>query len=122
MTTPKNNPITKTNFRKNWQELISSLQNTSSINLSWLANIRYLLFLAFLALIYIANTHYADRSMMAINQLQKELKELRWQYMTSKSQLMYKSKQTEVAKLVESLGLQEVQQPPSKITYTKNQD
>jgi len=78
-------------------------------------NIRYMGFLSFLALLYITNAHFADRAMISMNGLQKELKELRWEYMNTKSQLMYKSKQTEIKKLVTPLGLEELKQPPKKI-------
>lgn len=79
-------------------------------------NLRFILFLALLAVFYIANTRYAERNMRQINDLQQSLKELRWQYMTSKSKLMFRSKQSEVAKMVKSLGLKELSEPPKKIT------
>lgn len=79
-------------------------------------NIRIIMFVLFLTLIYIANTHYAERNMRETIVLQKELKELRWEYMTTKSELMFKSKQTEVAKLVRSQNLKELRNPPFKIT------
>ena len=78
-------------------------------------NLRYVLFVSAIALFYIANTHYAERNMREINTLQKELRELESQYMTSKSELMYKSKLTEVAKLVKPYGLRELTKPPRKI-------
>lgn len=80
-----------------------------------LSNIRYVLFVFCLGVFYIANMRYAEKNMRQINLLQKELKELRWQYMTSKSELMYQSNQTQVAKLVDSLGLEELTEPPKKI-------
>ncbi|MEZ4885452.1 MAG: FtsL-like putative cell division protein [Chitinophagales bacterium] len=79
------------------------------------SNLRYVLFVSAIALFYIANTHYAERNLRQINTLQKELRELESQYMTSKSELMYKSKLTEVAKLVRPYGLQELTKPPQKI-------
>lgn len=78
-------------------------------------NLRYIFFLAFIAVIYIANARYAERSMRQLNTIQSELKELRWQYMTSKSKLMIRSKQSEVAKMVKPLGLEELNEPPKKI-------
>lgn len=78
-------------------------------------NFRYILLVVLLAAVYIANARYAERQMRQINLLQREIKELRWQYMDNTSELMYKSKQTEVAKTVEHLGLKELRQPPKKI-------
>ncbi len=82
-------------------------------------NLRYIFFLAFIAILYIANARYAERNMRQINAIQGELKELRWQYMTSKSKLMIRSKQSEVAKLVKPLGLEELNEPPKKILIDK---
>lgn len=82
-------------------------------------NLRYVLFVSILALFYIANTHYAERNMREVSKLQKELRELESQYMTSKSELMYKSKLTEVAKLVKPYGLRELTKPPQKIIINK---
>lgn len=78
-------------------------------------NLRFILFLALLAVFYIANTRYAERNMRQINTLNQNLKELRWQYMTAKSKLMFRSKQSEVAKMVKPLGLEELNEPPKKI-------
>jgi hypothetical protein len=78
-------------------------------------NFRYILLCVALAAIYIANARYAERQMRQMNTIQRELKELRWQYMSNASELMYKSKQTEIAKSVQHLGLEELRQPPKKI-------
>ncbi len=75
----------------------------------------FVLFLTFLAMFYIGNRHYAERNVREIEKLNKELKELRWEYMTTKAQLMYRSKQTEVAKQAGLFGLKESTVPPKKI-------
>jgi hypothetical protein len=41
--------------------------------------------------------------------------------MTSKSELMFKSKQSEVAKMVEATGLKELSKPPYKIVVDKDE-
>lgn len=78
-------------------------------------NMRYMLLIAFFAALYIANARHAERQMRQINALQEDLKQARWEYMSTMSKLMYNSKQTEVAKRVEHIGLQELTQPPRKI-------
>lgn len=75
----------------------------------------FVFFLAFLALLNIASRHNAENIARDINTLKKEIKELRWDYMTNKAELMYKCKQTEVAMRVEGLGLKESLTPPKKI-------
>ncbi len=91
-----------------------SMRYTSTLLL--IKNLPYIFFLGFLAILYIANAHYAEKKVRQIQVLQKELKEQRWRYMSMKSDLMYKSKQVEVAKMVKSIGLKELTNKPKKIT------
>jgi hypothetical protein len=75
----------------------------------------FLFFLSFLALCYIANGYYAEDKVRAINNLANELKEMRSEYITTKSDLMFRSKQSEVAKALELYGIKESVVPPKKI-------
>ena len=75
-------------------------------------NIPFFLFLAALAVIYIYNGHYADKVVRDINRTNIELKELQYEYKTLKSEVMFRSKQSELAKAVEPFGLKELTQPP----------
>jgi hypothetical protein len=79
----------------------------------WLVkNIPYFLFLAVLAVVYIYNGHYSDNTIKNINKTGRELKELQYEYKTLKSEVMLRSKQSELAKSVEPLGLKELREPP----------
>lgn len=78
-------------------------------------NLPFILFLGVLGLIYIGNTHLAERKIKRIEQLDREMRELRWQYTTTKANLMFRSKQTEVAKDVAKMDLKELTEPPKKI-------
>ena len=82
----------------------------------------YLLFLTLLAVIYIANIYQTERLQRAIDDTQSELKELRYEYITTKSRLMHRSKQSEVAKRMENSGLKESTIPPEKIIITRKDD
>lgn len=75
----------------------------------------FIIFLAFLAMVYIGNRHFAENNIRDIDRLSKEVKELSWDFKTTKADLMLKSTQTEVAKLVDTLGLKESVEPPNKI-------
>lgn len=77
----------------------------------------YILFLAFLAIIYIANRYRYDKLMSQGQVLQTEVKNLRAESITTASQLMFISKQSEVTKLIDEkgLGLKESVVPPKKI-------
>ena len=85
----------------------------SLMGYSWvIRNISFLLFLAALAVIYIYNGHYADKLSRDLNRTNKELKELQYEYKTLKSEVMFRSKQSELARAVEPFGLKELTQPP----------
>lgn len=75
----------------------------------------YLIFLSVLSMLYIANSHMAIKNIRKIDQLNKEVKELSWEYKSLKADLMFKSKLTEVAKKVDTLGIKELTEPPKKI-------
>jgi hypothetical protein len=75
-------------------------------------NLPFFLFLAFLAVIYIYNGHYADRVVRDIGKTGRELKELKYEYKSLKSEVMFRSKQSELAKAVEPFGLKELSSPP----------
>ena len=72
----------------------------------------FFLFLAALAVVYIFNGHYADKTIRKINNLNKEVKELKYEYIAVKSKVMYQSKQSELVKVVEPLGLKELTGSP----------
>ncbi len=76
----------------------------------------YLIFLCVIGMVYIANSHMAVKKIRDIDGLSKEVKELSWEYKSLKADLMFKSKMTEVAKKVDTLGLEELVEPPKKIT------
>ncbi|MCX6200056.1 MAG: FtsL-like putative cell division protein [Bacteroidetes bacterium] len=80
-----------------------------------LFNMPFVLFLVVLAALHIANNHMAETYARNITKTEREVKQLRWQYMTTTSSLMQKSKQSEVAKLVNTQGLKELRIPPYKI-------
>ena len=96
---------TKPSGRTRWQP--------SQLGYRWVVrNVSFLLFLASLAVIYIYNGHYADKISRDLNRTNKELKELQYEYKTLKSEVMFRSKESELARAVEPFGLKELTQPP----------
>jgi hypothetical protein len=75
----------------------------------------FVLFVAFLGMIYIGNRHLAEKNIRDIDKMTKEVKELSWGYKSSKADLAFKSTLTEVAKRADTLGIKESSQPPQKI-------
>ncbi|SNR83712.1 MULTISPECIES: FtsL-like putative cell division protein [Hymenobacter] len=76
----------------------------------------HLLFIMFLTLVYIGNTHYATRMNRSIQKLKLETEDLRADYTTLSSDYMEASKQSEVARKVAAYGLVESSSPPFRIT------
>ena len=74
-----------------------------------------ILFVMMLGLLYISNTHYSEKTVRQINTVQADVEDLRADYTTLKSDLMFASKQSEVARKVKALGLKESLKPPFKI-------
>lgn len=78
-------------------------------------NIHFIFYLAFLGIIYIANSHYAVQTIKEITSLQKELRKVIWESNSKKSDLMYQSMESNVAKKVSKLGLKKLETNPKKI-------
>jgi hypothetical protein len=75
-------------------------------------NIPFFLFLAALAILYIYNGHHADKLVRKIAVTEKNIKELEYEYKTVKSDLIFRSKASELIRAVEPLGLRESKLPP----------
>jgi len=75
----------------------------------------YLLFLAIMVMFYIANTYHAEKKEREIQALRKELKELRYEYITTRSELMHQSQQSEVATKLRGTDIKESRVPPVKV-------
>lgn len=95
--------------------LSSVFSGTFLTNEKTLKHLPFILFLALVAIFYIANGYYADDKIREVNKISNQLKELRSEYISTKSELMFASKQSEVAKSAEQLGLKEPVVPPKKI-------
>ena len=85
----------------------------SRLGYRWVVrNVGFVIFLTALAIVYIYNGHYADKISRDLNRTNKELKELQYEYKTLKSEVMFRSKESELAKAVAPFGLEELTMPP----------
>lgn len=75
----------------------------------------FIFYIAFLAVMYIGNSFYAEKKIMQIEKMKKEIKELRSESISVKSNLMFISKQSEVIKRLGNSGVKESLNPPYKI-------
>lgn len=80
----------------------------------------FLLFLAFLAFIYITNDFTLESKVRKISHLQKEVMELRYEYISVKSNLITISKQSQLAKRLKKLGIKENRDPLKVIKIKDN--
>ena len=101
-----------------WEDRLKEVLRFDEKN--WFNNLPLILFIAALGVLHVANNHTAINKIRQSNSLEQDIKELRWTYMTSKSELMYKSKQSEVAKMVNTMGLKELTKPPFKIVINND--
>jgi hypothetical protein len=85
----------------------------------WLVkNIPFYFFISAIAIVYIANGHYADNTMRKINSTSKHLKEMEYEFKTVKQDVIFRSKESELARAVEPLGLKPLMAPPFRIVDT----
>lgn len=68
-------------------------------------NFSFMLFVGFLAILYVANAHFAEKQVRDIQKTKKEINELKWQYMSMKSNLMYRSMQSQIDTSLEQTGI-----------------
>lgn len=80
------------------------------------------LFLCFLAVLYIANSYNYEKNIRKTQQIRDQLIELKDEYITTQSDLMHISQQSEIAHRLDSLGtgIKESVIPPMKIMDQNN--
>ena len=91
-------------------------------SLAEVIHVKYLpqiLFVAALSVIYIGNRHFADKKIRNISHLEAQVNDLRADYITLKEEVMFASKQSEIAKEAKRLGLKESKEFPFKIAIEK---
>lgn len=81
----------------------------------------YVVFIVFLAILYIGNRYHAEKVVRETVSLQNEVRELRAETITTSAELMSKSRQSVVVKMLKEndLDLEELLSPPGKIVLNK---
>ena len=103
----------KVNLKRDWKKLLYH---------RWIVkNIPFFLFVAILTVLYIANGHYADKTIRKIDAVDKHLKEMEYEFKTIKRDLIFRSKESELVKAVEPIGLKELVAPPLEISDSTHQ-
>ena|SRR5438093_3528458 len=101
-------------FRFHWKNLL----NYQAI----VRQIPFFLFLTTLAIIYIYNGHYAYKTIREISRTEKDLKELQYEYKTVKGEVLFRSKQSELVKALEPLGLKVITVSPTILIDSSEQN
>ncbi len=96
------------------KELLSGSMITEKIILK---NLWYILLITLLASIYIGNRFHAEKITRETAKLQREVRELRAESLSTSASLMFISRQSEVQRLVKERGLnlEELKTPPYKL-------
>lgn len=81
----------------------------------------FIFYLTLLGILYIANGYNAEKLVRELDHVNDDLKELRSEYITIKSDLNYESKQSQVAEKTELFGVMESIVPPTKIKLSKKE-
>lgn len=100
------------------KDLISGSTITEKIILN---NLGYLILLTLLGALYIGNRFHAEKLTRETSRLQKEVRDLRSESLSTSASLNYASKQSEVFRLVKErdLNLEELREPPFELIVNK---
>jgi len=91
----------------------SKLDVKKWFNYEWIIrNVPFFLFLTLLAIIYIANGHYADNTIRKINKTTRLLKEQEYEFKSLNGKLMFQNRMTELSKKLDTIGLRETMEQP----------
>ena len=85
-------------------------------------NWRFILFLIFLALLMIANSHRFEQKVFKIDELTGEVKELRSEFVDKRSELMKLKMESTVSEKMEKRGILPSSVPPQKIKVIKPEE
>ncbi len=83
--------------------------------------IPFILFLVFLAVVYIANRYHAEKIVRQITSLKRQVKDYRAEEITNASELMNLSRPSTVQAMMEErkIELKEISEPPYKIVVER---
>lgn len=104
-------------IKKNLINLLDTFKNQFPSSLNF--DLTKVLYLLFFLIIYISNQHSVEKKIREISQLEKEVEELRTDYITLNNNYMFSRKETEILKRVKNLKLKSSKLPPEKITIEK---
>ncbi|MFB6305441.1 MAG: FtsL-like putative cell division protein [Flavobacteriales bacterium] len=112
MSNKENERSFKKGLGRSFLELIAGSFLTKD---KFLGQLPFLLYITFLLIVYVGYSYHTEKSIRNLHKTNKDLKELRSEFITVKSKLMYETKRSEIVKSTKSLGLHESRIPPEKL-------
>lgn len=106
-----NSEVEETSVRNDWKLWRRKLSSGAIVDV-----VPFLTFIAVLCVIYIGVNKKAIETQRALNNMSDTLKELRWEYMNAKSQMMSAQMEIEVMKKSADIGLKPMIVPAFNIT------
>ena len=112
----KEKKVEKESRGGNFQKGVAAILNGTFLTRERvLGNMPFILFASFLMICYISYGYYTERTVRDLQQTDRELKELRSEYITVRSKLEQTEQQSQVAQDIGALGLKETREPPRKV-------
>lgn len=108
--------------KKKITPLKSIIQGTILTREKVVNQLPFLIYIVFIAVLYIANSYNADKAIIESTRIKKANEEYRYAYISTHSKLMNVSRQSELARKLVTTGLKELKVPPRKIIVTQNTD
>ena len=96
------------------------LRGSFLVNENSFRNWRFILFVVVLMLVMIGSSHSSDKKVMQIAKLNKEIKELRAEFVDTRSIAMRTKLESTIKKSGENIGLKPSETPPQVIKVVKN--
>lgn len=87
----------------------------------FLKNLPFVIFVAFLIAVYIANAYYAENKIREITSTENDIKELHAEYISLQAELTEKCKEYQVAEMLKNTGLQ-ISLIPARVIKIKQED
>ena len=106
------NPVSRKNVGRSMHSVLDGSFLTRQ---KFIGAIPFILFLMFLGILYITNIFQVEKTKRQLDDLEEELRELRYEYISSRSKLMFESKPSAVSAKLTETGIKESLVPPKKI-------
>lgn len=119
---PVEEPVTKLRSSKNEKKVFRFAGFFGVLDRNQVVHaMPFILFITLLIIFYIGNSYNAESTIRQIDKLKVDLKDKRAEFISTKSEVMFRSKPSEVAKAVESLEIKEPMEPPKRIVVLQKE-